>query len=215
MIRKQCKKMIEYLTHLFLTGLFTLLPITITIGIFSFSFKLITGWLEPLTIIKIPYLDIIPHSEILIFIGAILFAGLVLKSLVLKSCIEIGEQLLSQVPIVRTIYTGVKQLISAFSPNNNETFKKVVLVRFPQKETYSIGFLTSELPKELTPDPTTKLYNIFIPTTPNPTTGFFLIVKREDFTPINLTTQEAMALIISGGIILPKQFDTNKKEPLL
>ncbi len=210
MIYSTLKKCIDSITHLFLTGLFTLMPIVITITFFSGSFKLIKSWLEPLQAIKIPYLMLIPHSEIILCIGVILLAGLFLKSLVLRSFMELGEAIVAQVPIVRTIYTGIKQLTSAFSPTDKVSFKKVVLVKFPQQETYSIGFLTSEFPQELSPENGSTFYNIFVPTTPNPTSGFFLIVKKEDFTPIDLTTQEAMAMIISGGIILPKKYESQK-----
>ena len=209
MIVTLIKKWIDYITHLFLTGLFTLMPIAITTAFLTFSFRLIKSWLEPLQTIEVPYLMHIPHSEIILCIGVILLAGLFLKSLVLRSCIELSETLIKQLPIISTIYAGVKQLTSAFSPSNKESFKKVVLVKFPQSTTYSIGFLTSELPQELAPIKEINFYTIFVPTTPNPTSGFFLIVKKEDFTEITLSTQEAMAMIISGGIILPKKYESS------
>ena len=205
MIHSLIKKYLDYFTHLFVTGLFTLLPITITITFFTVSFKFIKNILEPLQAIKIPYLMHIPHSEIILCIGVILLAGFFLKSFIIQSCMNLGEQLLSQVPVVSTIYKGIKQLISAFSPSDNESFKKVVLVKFPHNQTYGLGFLTSELPQELSPEPGVTFYTIFVPTTPNPTSGFFLIVKKEDYTVINMSNQDAMAMIISGGIILPKK----------
>lgn len=190
----------------FLNGLLTLLPITITFGIFSFSVKLINGWLDPLRTLKIPYFESIPHGEILLVIGIIFFAGLVLKSFILQSILELIELIVSNIPIVRPVYTGVKQLVDAFSPSDTQTFKQVVLVEFPRKGCYSVGFLTSEITKELSPTQDESYYNIFIPTTPNPTTGFFIITTKKDFAPINITTEEAMALIISGGIIQPTRF---------
>ena len=114
--------------------------------------------------------------------------------------------MLEQIPFVRPLYTGVKQLVSAFSPSDTLTFQQVVLIEFPQKGMFSVGFQTSEIAPEIAPDKQDTYYNVFIPTTPNPTTGFFVMAKRKDFKPVNLTTQEAMALIMSGGIVQPKRY---------
>lgn len=206
MISSLITKIADKVWTLFLNGLLTLLPITITFGIFSFSVKLLNGWLAPLRNIKIPYFESIPHGEILLVIGIIFFAGLVLKSFILRSLLELFEFTVSSIPIVRPVYTGVKQLVHAFSPSDTQTFKQVVLVEFPRKGCYSVGFLTSEIAKELSPTQDEPYYNIFIPTTPNPTTGFFIIFTKKDFMSVNITTEEAMALIISGGIIQPSRF---------
>lgn len=206
MIVRIVKKIIDTITSVFINGLLTLLPITITIGIFSFSFSLIKSWLTPLQKLQVPYLQSIPHGEIILLLGIIFFAGLVLKSFVLRSILELFEIIVSSVPIIRPVYNGVKQLVHAFSPGDTDTFKQVVLVEFPRKGVYSIGFLTSELAKELAPNKDEVFYNIFVPTTPNPTTGYFVIFPKGNFTPVDLTTEEAMALIISGGIIQPNRF---------
>lgn len=187
----------------FINGLLTLLPIVITFTFFSFTFKLIKAWLAPLQQLDIPYINVIPHGEIILVLGGIFTAGIILRSFIIQSFIALFELLLSNVPIIYPVYTGVKQLVHAFSPSGKETFKQVVLVEFPLKGTYSLGFLTSELKKELSPNKEEPFYNIFVPTTPNPTTGYFVIVPAQNFTPVDLTTEEAMALIISGGIIQP------------
>jgi uncharacterized membrane protein len=206
MIFKLCKKIIDTIIGVFINGLLTLLPITITIGIFTFLFNLIQRWLAPLQALKIPYLDNIPHGEFFVLLGIIFFSGLVLKSFVMRSILDLFEIIVSSVPIIRPVYNGVKQLVHAFSPSDTDTFKQVVLVEFPRKGVYSIGFLTSELKKELSPNQDETFYNIFVPTTPNPTTGYFVVFSKGNFTPVDLTTEEAMALIISGGIIQPKRF---------
>ena len=115
------------------------------------------------------------------------------------------EEILFKVPLVRPIYSGIKQLIHAFSIQDKITFKKVVLVEFPRTGIYSLGFLTSELPVSIAPTTETKFYNVFIPTTPNPTSGYFIILSEKDFKEVDLTRQEAMAMIISGGIIQPER----------
>ena len=209
MIRRFFSFITGHLWSLFINGLLTLLPITITIGFFSFSFKVIKSSLAPLQEFqnKIPYLNNIPHAEIIMALAIIFIAGIVLKSFIMRSVLNLFEKIVDKVPLVRPVYTGIKQLVIAFSPSDTVTFKQVVLVEFPRKGLYSIGFQTSQLPKELSPDPDHIFYNVFIPTSPNPTTGYFTIVKKEDFKPLNLTTQEAMTLIISAGIVQPKRYD--------
>jgi len=190
----------------FINGLLTLLPIAITLSLFSFMFRLFKSWLTPLQQLDIPYLNVIPHGEIILVILLVFAAGVILRSFIIQSVIDLFEILLSNVPIIYPVYIGIKQLVHAFSPNDKETFKQVVLVEFPLKGTYSLGFLTSELKKQLSPNKEEPFYNIFVPTTPNPTTGYFVVMPKKNFIAVDLTTEEAMALIISGGIIQPDRF---------
>lgn len=104
------------------------------------------------------------------------------------------------------IYSGIKQLVQAFTVPEQLTFKKVVLIEFPRKDLYSIGFLTREIPADMAPNTVHKYFTIYIPTTPNPTTGFLIVAPENDFIIINISRQEAMSLIISGGIIQPERF---------
>jgi uncharacterized membrane protein len=105
------------------------------------------------------------------------------------------------------VYSGIKKLVDAFSFQDKVSFSKVVMVEFPRTGIYSIGFLANELDEKISPDTSKKYYSIFIPTTPNPTSGFLVLLPEDQITIINITRQEAMAMIISGGIIQP---DTEK-----
>lgn len=195
------------LRSLFLNGLVMLMPITLTIAIFHISFKLVKGWLEPLQQFRPQFLKDIPHSEILIVIVVIFLVGMVLKIIVLRSIVHAVEDVIAQIPLVRPIYSGIKQLVQAFSIQNKVSFKKVVLIEFPRKNVFSIGFLTSEMPYQITPtNEQGSFFSIFVPTTPNPTSGYFVMVAKDQITVIDLSHQEAMALIISGGIIQPERF---------
>jgi len=202
-IRKKIKRFINYIWRLFLNGLLTILPIALTVAIFKVTITFIISWLEPLRKVVPPYLDI-PYGEVIAAILLTFLIGTILKVFVLRSIINFIEHLLTKLPLVRPVYTGFKQLIKAFSGKDKITFKKVVLVEFPRKEMFSIGFLTSELDPKLSPSQDTSYYNIFIPTTPNPTSGYFIILPEKDIHIINITRQEAMALIISAGIIQPE-----------
>jgi uncharacterized membrane protein len=193
---------------IFLSGLFTILPITLTIALFNISFRLLKSWVQPVNRLHLPFVETIPHADIILVILLIFFVGAILHFFIIKSLVHALETIVFRLPLVSSVYSGIKQLVFAFDPNNKVSFKKVVLVEFPRTGMYSVGFLTGEFAESLKPDAEkdTELYTVFVPTTPNPTTGFFVILPAKDITVIDLTQQEAMTLIISGGIIQPKRF---------
>jgi uncharacterized membrane protein len=209
-----------HLSSLFFSGFLTLLPITLTITIFRLIFRLLKNWLEPirhwqpLLAKRFPYIENIltflfekvPFFEIFIAICIIVLVGLFVKFMLLRTIIGSIELLLLKIPVVRSIYAGVKQLTSALDPNNEQVFQKVVLTEFPRAGCYSVGFLTGTIQKGLAPNNTEEFFGIYVPTTPNPTTGFYLIMTKKDFIITDLTRQEATTIIISGGIIQPERF---------
>lgn len=190
---------------LFISGLLTILPLMLTVALFSFTFGLLSRWLAPLQAFEPEFLKIIPFSSIIVAVVLIFLLGLIVKLFVLDSLIHTIEHLIFKIPLLRPIYSGFKQLVKAFNPHDDLTFKKVVFVEFPRPGIYSLGFLTSELATEFTPDIKEKYFNVFVPTTPNPTSGFFFMVAESNIKLSSLTRQEAMALIISGGIIQPER----------
>ena len=201
-------QIVFYLRKFFLNGLIAILPITLTIALFNISFRLIANWLTPLTTFtQETFLRYIPYAEIILAIIIICFIGTLYNFFVLRSLIDSVEKLLFQIPLIRSVYSGIRQLVRAFSVTDDTIgFKKVVLIQFPRKGIYSLGFLTSELQPEIAPNTEQKFFNIFIPTAPNPTSGYFVIAPEEDIIMVDLTQQEAMGMIISGGIIQPEQF---------
>lgn len=210
-------RFIQSVTTLFLTGIIVLLPITLTLGLLSFSFKILIRWLEPLKKItdSSVIFGAIPHPEIILAILIILVAGIIYNVFLIRTIIHALESLVVQIPIIRPVYSGFKQLVQAFSLQDKLTFKQVVLVEFPRKDLLSVGFLTSEFDTNFIEEKKIiekKFYNVFIPTTPNPTTGFFVMVPEEQIMRVNITRQEAMAMIISGGIIQPEYAKKKKEE---
>lgn len=203
----------QFIKTSFFNGLLIILPFTLTIGLFMLSCRILINWLQPaqelldhpiVFIANIPY-RLILNQIFLVVIGLFLIGALV-RILLLEPLVHAFERMLFKIPMVRPIYSGIKQLVKAFSAQDTFTFKKVVLVEFPRKGIYSLGFLTSELPSSIAPENGEKFYNVFIPTTPNPTSGYFVILSKQDFKDIDLSRQEAMAMIISGGIIQPDRF---------
>lgn len=204
------KKIAHHIWSLFLGGLITLLPITLTIAVFHTSFKILAGWLAPVkAYVPEQISNLIPYSEIISIILLIFVFGIILRVFVLHTVVHAIEDIIVKIPLIRPIYSGIRQLIQAFSIQDKITFKQVVLVEFPRPGIHSVGFLTSELAPELTRSNLERCYGVFIPTTPNPTSGFFVIVPESQVFTVDLTRQEAMAMIISGGIIQPDRL--NKK----
>ena len=209
-INRTLMQFLSTVWSLFLSGLFTILPITLTIVIFNVSFKLVKGWLEPLQRLNLPALNWIPHYEIVIMIASLLIIGAIVEVFILRTLLEKIESLIARLPLVRTVYGGIKQLVKAFSSQDKVTFKQVVMLEFPLENVYSIGFLTAETPHILAPQSGIKYFNVFVPTTPNPTTGFFVLVPEHKIKITQLTRQEAMSMVISGGIICPDRFTAQK-----
>lgn len=191
---------------MFLQGLLFLLPIAITVSLLSFSMNLIRSWLIPLRSLHLPLLEMVPYYEIIVVILFILAVGAFLQAFILKPCITFIEDIFAQIPLLSSIYFGAKQLIEAFTGQNKNSFKDVVYVQFPRPGIYSIGFLTSQVPSEIAPEANKNYFNVYIPTTPNPTTGFFIVLPENEFHHANLTRQEAITLIISGGILQPERY---------
>ncbi len=196
----------NYIWSLFLNGLLTILPITLTILLFNASFKIVISWLEPLhEMIEPTIFGQFPYAEIILALIIIFFVGVIMRVLLLRSLVHTIEALVFKLPLIRPVYSGIKQLVQALSIQDKITFQQVIFVEFPRKGIYSLGFMTSTLPAEIAPQSGEKFYNIFIPTTPNPTSGYFVIISENDIRKVDLTRQEAMAMIISGGIIQPER----------
>ena len=191
------------LQEMFKTGLIFLLPVFISWGLFSFVFHLLESFLTPIKNLHIPIIDSIPYHEIILLALFILATGLLIKTFILTPFITLAEVIFDKIPLISTIYEATKKLIHAFTAHDHASFKEVVIVEFPRPGIYSIGFVTKEIPQEISP---LKLYGIYIPHTPNPATGNFIMIPENQMTKTCLTRQEATALIMSGGILQPTRF---------
>lgn len=208
--KKIFKKIFNGTKSLFISGLLTLLPLALTLVLLRFLYHTLKSWLSPIYRLMPETLKAIPLSEFIVALIAILIVGAVLKGFLLKQVVEFVERLFKRVPLVRQIYFGLKQLMNAFGPKDSQHFQQVVLIEFPHAGTYSLAFLTNNLPSPLLSSDnnteTTAYLNVFLPHTPNPTSGFFLIVPANKCIKTDLSRQEAMTMIISGGIIQPDRW---------
>jgi uncharacterized membrane protein len=192
------------LQQIFISGLVALLPLTLTIALLTFCFHMIKSWLQPIVRYEPDIFRAIPHSEIILILIFIFLVGILVRFLLLQQFITAFEHLLGKIPLLRQLYFGIKQLVHALGAQDKFSFQQVVIIEFPRDGIFSLGFVTGELSPGLSPDAAESFNNVFVPTTPNPTTGFYIMVPKGKCKITNLTRQEAMALIISGGIIQPE-----------
>ena len=203
----------------FINGVVLLLPITITIALIRFIVKQVNNiLLNPLLGFFAPFAKGGQHVYVvktLIFlavIACIAFIGWCARILVVNRTFAFGERLLGKVPILGKIYTAVKQISSAFLGHGKTIFKQVVLIEYPRKGVYSIGFTTGTSKGEITQRIGERGVNVFVPTTPNPTSGVFLVVPREGIQFLRMSVEEGMKLIVSGGSISPPFDDGGEEE---
>jgi len=188
----------------FLAGLAVLLPIGLTLYIVWILFNLVSNSVSPL-LIKIPLLEQVPVVVIRIIAIIITFLiiwiiGIVATNIVGRKILKLTEALLLKAPLVNRIYQTIRQIIQTIIVSKT-AMRQVVLVEYPRKGVYAIAFVTN-----IHEEKGKKKYSLIIPTTPNPTTGFFAIVPEEEVFPLKMTVEEGMKLIVSAGIITPENY---------
>jgi len=200
------KRLRTNLKNYFFTGLLVILPIFITVYVILF---LIRGMDAILKFIPVKYLpETYLHIHIpglgLIFVVILVFAvGLLARNIVGRKIVHLGENIVERIPLVRILYAGVKQLLETIFLQKTDAFKRVALVEYPRRGTYVIGFITGESKGEVQDKTNKNMINVFIPTTPNPTSGFYMLVPDDELVVLNMNVEDAFKLIISGGIISP------------
>ena len=184
----------------FLTGLLVSLPIIITlyitITIISFFDDLIIKNLFPTSIAAS-----IPGLGILASLICVVIIGFVASNFLGRYFVLLSDKILSKIPVIKNIYSTTKQIFDTLLANNSKAFKEVVLVEYPRKDLWVLAFVTSEAKGEIQDLTNDNVVSIFVPTTPNPTSGFLLFVPTKDIIKLSMTPEVAMKLIISGGVI--------------
>lgn len=202
----------------FLTGLAVLLPVTITLFFVVFIFNLLT---EPfIGIINVlfseQHLKLLPDSILkivsqLAILAALfiftLFIGFIGRWLIIHFIIHLTEKLVTKIPVISPVYNTCKDVIKTIFGTSNQSFKQVVLVPYPNITTHCIGFITRDNMKGLGSVADESFVSVFVPCTPNPTSGFLMMFKRSEIIYLEMSVEEAFKYIISCGVI-PVPFDT-------
>ena len=199
--------MLKHLRNYFLTGLLVLLPLLVSVKLLIWGFNIINGLAGGDFISRYlaeKFRIEIPGAGLIILILLILFTGLFAQNYIGKKLIGLGELVLHKIPIVNSIYGTTKQITEGFVKTEKTAFRKVVLVEYPRRGVYSPGFLTGVSPTEAVQKTETPLVNVFIPTVPNPTTGFLIFVPEDQGIYLDMSIEDGFKLILSAGVIKPE-----------
>lgn len=211
----------------FLTGLVILLPLAVTVMIVAFIVNFLT---QPFIGLTVEFLSsmswggkslstiVSPKviwygSRLVILIVLFLFTlllGMFARWFFIRSILKVSERIMGRIPLVNKIYKTTKEIIKTFFSNNSQSFKKVVLVPFPSSNTYCVGLVSREAPPLLEQELNEKLVSVFIPTTPNPTSGFILLFRTSDIIELPIRTEDALKFIVSCGVIHPDALKAKK-----
>jgi uncharacterized membrane protein len=198
----------------FLTGIVVIAPVFLTVWLIWS----IIGWVDGFVLPLVPnrfnpeqYIGInLRGVGVIIFLLFTIFVGWVAKGLIGRSLIRFAEGLVERMPVVRSIYSGVKQIAETIFAQSERNFEKACLIQYPRKGIWAIGFISTDARGEVADKAETmgKLISVFVPTTPNPTSGFLLFFPEEDVVELDMTIEDAAKLVISAGLVYP-----NAKDP--
>jgi uncharacterized membrane protein len=195
----------DSLQSYFLAGLLVFLPVAITLWFIGWVIELLDSVLAVLPDSFHPnsYLPMpVPRLGAVVTLLLILFLGILTRGVATRRFLAAWESVFIQIPIFRGVYTAVQKLVQTFlGPTNAQ--RQVVMIEYPRTGIYTVGFAMGRAWSHLEEKKNAQLVNVFVPTTPNPTSGFFLLVPSNEVTPLNLTMEEALKLITSSGLITP------------
>lgn len=222
--------MVKKFKAYFYTGLIALLPIVLTVYIFNWIVGImmsllgnsfVTIIIKKLLLIFVEEGNMDYYFQLLVYFISLVtmvvgtcLVGFTLKIVFFAQIIKKAKELFIKIPLIKQVYTTISQIIDVTISDREKSYQKVVMVEYPRKGIYSIGFLTSE-DNFLISDAigkNEKLYNVFIPTSPNPTSGMFIVVPECDVKILDIKIDDAVKLIISGGVILPEKKEIDKLE---
>ena len=189
--------LIQNLRSKLLTGIITLLPLYLTYIVLKFFFKTLNDISEPI----LNRLNIeIPFLGIFLTLLLVLSIGIAVTNFLGKKFFEIGEKIVKKVPLVSSIYLSIKQILDTITNSSTDEFKGTVYIQYPRKGLWTMAFISGESISESGKT----FFHLFVPTTPNPTSGFFLMIPKEDAIESNMSVEDGLKTIISGGLLAPK-----------
>jgi len=198
--------LVPVLRNYFITGVLVSLPLAVTVWVLWFVFSTVetslgtlVAWLIGLVVGEPVH---IPGAGLVLTVVALLLVGMIATNVVGRRLVAAGERILMMFPIVRPIYGGVKQVIEAFGVKRS-FFREVVLLQYPRPGLYALGFVTNEGRGQLAAPFSEPVKTVFVPTVPNPTSGFFIVAPERELIPLDMSPEEAFKMVLSGGVLLP------------
>ena len=189
------------LKRYFISGVLVVVPIILTYIVLKFLFETIDGILQPLLFRVLGYF--VPGLGVLTTILLILLAGVLTRNYVGARLHSLGERLLIRLPFVRPIYSAAKQLLEATTGHGTESFKEVVLVEYPRKGVWALGFISNQIVVKVS-GTTSSYTTVFVPSTPTPVSGMVIILPLEDIHRLDMTIEEGIKFLVSGGVASPQ-----------
>ena len=200
----------------FVTGLFIVLPVLVTVWVISLIFGAVDGTVTPVLTEAVRLITpgqwlanawvkyIAPLVSVLLAVFIIYIIGLVGGNVLGRQVLRWMESILMHIPVVRGIYSATRQFVDTFSRPGGNAFRSVVMVEFPREGTWSLGLVTGEASGEVAARAKSKLITVFVPTSPNPTGGYVLFVPDDKVVRLEMSVDDAMKIIISGGVLTPE-----------
>ena len=203
------KSFLSKIRSYFLTGVIITAPVGLTFYVAILFIGFVDSRVRNIIPEKYHYDNLLP-IEIpgigLLFVFILLtFIGFLTAGLIGRFIIKLGERIISRLPIIRSVYGALKQIFESVLASSSKSFREVVLIEYPRKGVWAIGFITGDTKGEVQNTTKENMVNVFLPTTPNPTSGFLLFVPRKDVTILDMNVEEGIKMVISGGIVTPKQ----------
>ena len=213
-------KFTSNLRNNFLTGLAVIIPVFITTYLIWSTIGIVDGWVLPLipekyAIDKFIGIDV-KGIGVIIFLLFTVFIGSLTKGYFGRTILKSAESLVDRMPVVRSIYNGIKQIAETVFSQSNNSFERACLVEYPRKGIWAVAFVSTKTKGEVSEKigKNKDLFSIFLPTTPNPTSGFLLFLPEKDIIFLDMTVEDAAKLVISAGLVTPKNIiaSTQKKK---
>lgn len=188
-------------------GLLVWVPLGVTVLIIKFMVDLMDKTLLLLPVALQPQSLLgfrIPGLGVVLTVLIVFLTGIFVVNLFGHKLVQLWEKLLARIPLVRSIYSGVKQVVETMFSGNGKSFSKVVMIEYPRRGIWTLAFLTGDGWEQASRHVKEPMANIFVPTTPNPTSGFFLIVPEKDIVELGISVDDGLKMIISAGVLVPK-----------
>ena len=200
------------LRNYFISGLLFWIPLGLSIVVIKFFLELVNDIVPPEylpeTLFNLE--KVVPGSGIVWVILIMLITGVLVNNFIGRKILELWDKLLNKIPGFRSIYNALKQLSDTVLSPSGESFKKAILVEYPRRGMWTIAFQTGNYRGEVEKKIGEEIINIYVPTTPNPTSGFFIMLPKDDVIELDMSVDEAFKLIISTGVVTPDQTKTKK-----
>jgi len=208
---------VRRLRNYFFAGVLVTAPISITIWI---TWEVL-GFVDDRVVPLVPpawnpetYLPFsIPGLGVLVMVVFLTVVGFFTAGILGRTLVGLGERILDRMPVIRSVYSAIKQLVETVFKEQSRAFREVVLIQYPRPDSWAIGFITGDAEAHIQAGTPEETVNVFLPTTPNPTSGFLLFVPRKEVLPLTMGIEEGIKMVVSGGIVTPPDRRQKEAEP--